>query len=189
MTNLSRAANFWLYNKVAPAGFTADPITMESGRGASRRTAMVHHFADGAIISDGDESRIAAVWLCGSTTVDAFEVADGDDAMCLRCRLAVRLPSGPCVYRAFSRSGALLYIGSTVDAPQRIQTHMGTTKWWHEVARLTFEKHPTEEAVRKAEAEAIWDEPGIYNRGGVRLPLTPVDRLDGLDIEITGGAA
>lgn len=191
MSALDRAAYQWIGGDEVdglPEGITITPFMPESKRAVSRRGGLVHAVSEAAIIADGEESKIIASWYCGGSSMDAMEIADDTDPLCSSCQLAHRLPRRPCVYRAWSEDGTLLYIGSTINPVQRIRAHATGTRWWGEVVRLTFEEYDTEAEVRKAESTAIWNEPSIYNRGGTRSKAsTALDLLGGILVETTGG--
>lgn len=175
MSALSQAAHRWVGRREAVGDATVRIVT--AGIAASRRTAVAHHVADAAEITVGDETTLAAVWVCGGSSVDATLLPD-DSVDCIGCRLAAAMPQGPCVYYAWGEDGELLYIGSTINPSQRMRGHMTQTRWWPEVRRLTFDEHRTERAARVAESEAIASGPGKYNREGVRWPAKLSPLLD-----------
>lgn len=163
MTRLSRASRYWLETQKSLDGATVSIVTI--GVATGRRTGVAHHVADAAEITVNGETMLAARWLCGGSTVDAFAMPDLE-AECVNCRLAAAVPSGPVVYYAWGEDDELLYVGSSVNAPKRIRAHSTQTYWWPEVRRLTFDEHATEVEVRRAELEAIAERPGVYNREG-----------------------
>ena len=184
--SLRTAAYTWLRGDAVPDWCDVEVIDMPSGFGAARRTGLAHRFADGVTLRVDGEHRTVAVWICGATTVDAIALPNGDeDQRCLTCDLAVTLPAGPSVYRAFNIHGVLLYVGSTTNPPQRIRGHMTTTRWWPEVVRIDMEPYATEQQARRAEAEAIRDQPGIYNREFVRRPKTFDSALGGITVTVS----
>ena len=163
MSALSKAARHWLNSDTASDGGAVSVVTI--GVAAGRRTAVAHYVADAAEVTVDGETTLAARWLCGGSSVDAAVI--GEDAVdCVNCRLAAALPSGPVVYYAWGEDDELLYVGSTINAAQRIRGHASATPWWPKVRRLTFDSHPTEVAVRRAELVAINARPGTYNREG-----------------------
>lgn len=74
------------------------------------------------------------------------------------------------VYRMYSASGVLLYIGATVSAPTRVQQHIGVQPWASEVDTIRVQHFPSREEAFFAEADAIRAERPQYNR------LTPPKR-------------
>lgn len=164
--NLSRAARQWLRGGVEKTkGLTI--TVLDGGVIASRKTGVTHHMADAAEITLDGQSVIAGRWLCGGSSVDAVRL-DDDEVACLNCRLAAALTQEPCVYYAWDENDDLLYVGSSINLPQRIRGHMSGTHWWPKVRRLSFDEHLTEFDARRAEAEAIAARPGVHNRDGVR---------------------
>ena len=150
----------------APRGTTITPVDVQSGQAIARRTGVSHYVTDAAEVVTPDGSWLAAVWLCGGSSVDTEAVTDSaDQPDCGSCRLTASLPHGPCVYFAWDAE-TLLYVGSSINVPQRIRSHMTQTPWWDEVNRLTFSQHSTEMEARRAESRAIADRPGLYNREG-----------------------
>lgn len=67
------------------------------------------------------------------------------------------------LYRAFTSDGALLYIGIARSWPDRWSGHRRSAEFFHDVARLAIEKHPTREAALEAEAKAIRTEKPQHN--------------------------
>lgn len=162
----SKAASIWVATRKVPAGAKVSIVDVPSGIAASHRTAIGHYVTDAAEISVNGVTTLAALWLCGGSTVDGF-VVDEPTPDCVACRLAAAIPQGPVVYYAWGEDDELLYVGSTIKGSQRIRAHSTQTRWWSEVRRLTFDSHATERDVRRAEWEAIRDRPGKYNRDGV----------------------
>jgi hypothetical protein len=176
MSALSRAAHQWLTTHTAPEGATATPVDLASGIAASRRTGVGHYVADAAEISVDGDTALAAVWLCGGSTIDGYTIEETTPD-CVTCRIAAVVPSTPCVYYAWGKDDELLYVGSTINAPQRIRAHVRGTAWWSDVRRLTFDEHPTEHAARRAEFVAISAGPGVHNIDGRRRPSNSPDLL------------
>lgn len=174
MSAATRAAHYWLSHEKAPEGATARVVDVRSGVAAARRTGITHHVADSAEVTVDDETTLAVRWLCGGSSIDAFQVDASEGIDCVGCRLAAATPQRPCVYYCWGEGDELLYIGSTTNAAVRIRGHANGTKWWGDVRRLTFDEHETEVAARRAEAAAIRETPGTHNREGRR----PVARED-----------
>ena len=68
-----------------------------------------------------------------------------------------------CVYRYFSQSGQLLYVGSSGDIMSRALSH--ELKSWHQcVDKITLSWFPSRDAARAAEKEIIASEAPLHNR-------------------------
>lgn len=122
-----------------------------SPRGLRHR--IVHATAawrDGQVVYRG-------VWLCGDAATYITLLADDAPAgrTCERCALREQYPPRPVVYRCWSTTGELLYIGSTGDFGTRAYQHRCRSPWWPQTKRVTFDEHPTLNGARAAEAEAI----------------------------------
>lgn len=78
---------------------------------------------------------------------------------------------GHFLYRLYSRSGQLLYVGVTDNCLRRWREHSKVQPWWCEVHRFTQDWFPDRDAVEAAERHAIQVERPvhnkIHNRGGV----------------------
>lgn len=71
------------------------------------------------------------------------------------------------VYRLYSSSNELLYIGSTVNPPQRWSHHKGTKDWWPTVATYTLTWWTDPERAYAEEYKAIRAEQPQHNQLGV----------------------
>lgn len=71
------------------------------------------------------------------------------------------------VYRFFDTDGSLLYVGSTVNPPQRWSSHKGTKDWWPFVTAYTLTWWPTAERAYVEEYKAIRTEQPKHNQLGV----------------------
>lgn len=69
----------------------------------------------------------------------------------------------PCVYRCYSATGELLYVGCTIKATQRIERHRYDSKWFLEVASITIEHFDLWNDAYAAETLAIIEESPKYN--------------------------
>ena len=82
------------------------------------------------------------------------------------------------LYRFFDAAGDLLYVGITLDPGSRWKQHRDDKAWWHEVARVELENHPSREAVLAAEKAAIITEQPryniVHNRGRRLVPVSAV---------------
>jgi ribosome-binding protein aMBF1 (putative translation factor) len=66
------------------------------------------------------------------------------------------------LYRHFSASGELLYVGISNSTLQRLGSHR-SSDWISEIARIEIERFPDKSAARLAEREAIRSEKPRYN--------------------------
>lgn len=82
------------------------------------------------------------------------------------------------LYR-FWEGERLLYVGISIDAYVRASQHRRRADWWPEATHVTFEKHPTREAVFVAERRAIESEAPAYNVAGAEgaRPATSRERF------------
>ncbi|MGW2050794.1 GIY-YIG nuclease family protein [Streptomyces sp. NPDC001858] len=99
------------------------------------------------------------------------------------------------LYRAFSESDELLYVGISSEPYDRFRTHHREKDWWEEdVAKLTLEWFPDRPRAEKAEYEALHAELPLRNErrsytskfAGER-PLAPV--TDDMDVASARGVA
>jgi predicted GIY-YIG superfamily endonuclease len=67
------------------------------------------------------------------------------------------------LYRFYSGSGELLYIGITNRIPRRLNEHSDEKPWYHEVARITVEHLPDRRTALRAETHAIKNERPKFN--------------------------
>jgi len=74
-----------------------------------------------------------------------------------------REPTETDLYRLYDKAGSLLYVGISYSAIRRQADHKRSKQWFHEVAEITIEKHPTREAAQLAERIAIYDERPQHN--------------------------
>ena len=74
------------------------------------------------------------------------------------------------VYRMFDETGALLYVGCTVEMGPRMHHHSLYKAWFSDVRSVTIERHPDRATGLAAEAEAIRTERPMYDGAGVDLP-------------------
>lgn len=76
------------------------------------------------------------------------------------------------LYRFYSRTGKLLYVGLTADPPTRFREHSAVKPWWTAVARITLEMHPDRASVAAAELKVIRTEHPLHNIAGKRPRTT-----------------
>jgi len=67
------------------------------------------------------------------------------------------------LYRFYTATGQLLYVGITMNPAQRFKAHKGTKDWWGDVAGITIEHYETREDLAKAEWRAIQVERPMHN--------------------------
>jgi predicted DNA-binding transcriptional regulator AlpA len=72
-------------------------------------------------------------------------------------------PKGCHLYRHFDEAGALLYVGISLSALNRLMAHMDDSAWYWSIAKVTIEVHPTREAAEAAERQAIRNERPLFN--------------------------
>jgi predicted GIY-YIG superfamily endonuclease len=68
-----------------------------------------------------------------------------------------------CVYRAYSGSGELLYVGMSTNFISRISTHLAKSAWAMKVARFDVKWFESREDASKAEILAIRTENPAHN--------------------------
>ncbi|MES2030860.1 MAG: hypothetical protein V4477_16895 [Pseudomonadota bacterium] len=68
------------------------------------------------------------------------------------------------LYRHFSATGELLYVGIAWSALERLMTgHRTSSRWFDQIARIEIERFPSREAALSAEKAAIRDELPAFN--------------------------
>lgn len=67
------------------------------------------------------------------------------------------------LYRHFSASGELLYVGISNCTVKRFRAHMQTASWAQDIARIEIERFPSRSAAKAAEAVAIAKENPRHN--------------------------
>lgn len=67
------------------------------------------------------------------------------------------------LYRMYNQSGALLYVGMTLNPYGRFRGHRIDKPWWHEVDTIKLERFADRPAVLAAERRAISTEEPLYN--------------------------
>ena len=83
------------------------------------------------------------------------------------------------LYRFYSDTGQLLYVGITMNVTQRFHAHKHTKDWWDQVVGITLQHYPNREDLAAAERRAIEVERPLHNIvrpkvKGVRPP-EPID--------------
>ena len=67
------------------------------------------------------------------------------------------------LYRFYSATGQLLYVGITMNPAQRFRSHRDTKTWWGDVAGISIENYDTREDLENAERRAIQVEHPLHN--------------------------
>lgn len=73
------------------------------------------------------------------------------------------------LYRHFDATGALLYVGISLNAVSRLAQHRMTSAWFDQIARIEIEWHPTRTVACNAERLAIQTENPLHN--GIRYGM------------------
>jgi hypothetical protein len=136
-------------------------VTVKAPYGAAPRGRVIHRPGSAvAFFSDG-KARYAVTWLCRSSA-DAVFLAEPDGRpLCERC---ADLFDPPVVYRCFTATRVLLYIGATDGWRSRLKEHQRKSSWWPEVDDITFERYPTVAEAFAAETLAIRAERPLHNK-------------------------
>lgn len=90
------------------------------------------------------------------------------------------------VYRCFEPTG-LLYVGCSMNLPQRIRTHQVKSFWWPSCARVVVRLFPDVNSAHAAELAAIRTESPRFNIVGRRLSWE-ADEIRDLMLAIRQGA-
>jgi predicted GIY-YIG superfamily endonuclease len=82
------------------------------------------------------------------------------------------------LYRFYSATGQLLYVGITMNPPKRFKNHRDGKEWWSAVSGITVETYNTRDELEKAERRAIQVERPLHNiahndAGQRKLSATP----------------
>ena len=82
------------------------------------------------------------------------------------------------LYRHFSASGRLLYVGISHHPIVRTDSHRSGSPWFDGITRIELQKYPSRATAARAELAAIRNENPLYNRSTVRRrPLKLADYL------------
>jgi hypothetical protein len=68
-----------------------------------------------------------------------------------------------CLYRHYDRHRALLYVGISLSAVQRLDGHHRDSHWFDEIATITIERFSNREKAEAAEKKAIIEEKPLHN--------------------------
>lgn len=67
------------------------------------------------------------------------------------------------LYRFYSDTGQLLYVGITMNPSQRFQSHKHTKDWWGDVVGITLQHYDNRDELAAAEKRAIEVERPMHN--------------------------
>ncbi len=67
------------------------------------------------------------------------------------------------LYRFYTATGQLLYVGITMNPAKRFKAHRGQKDWWSDVAGITIEHYATRQELANAERRAIQVEHPLHN--------------------------
>lgn len=100
---------------------------------------------------------------CGVTvTSGRLYVEPPDVQLCDNCVLDDEV-QWQTVYRAFSATGRLLYVGYSGRILERLASHRRSSSWWPEAARVDIQRFPTGHEARAAEKVALRTEGPLHN--------------------------
>jgi len=71
--------------------------------------------------------------------------------------------NGHNLYRHFDAEGHLLYVGTSLNALNRIGGHKNNSTWYKSIANMTIERFDCKENALKAERKAITEEHPLHN--------------------------
>lgn len=80
------------------------------------------------------------------------------------------------LYRHFNEDGALLYVGISLSAVNRLSAHSRGAPWFSEIVRIEIEKFDTREAAHDAEKKAIAREKPRHNVQHVPKPEPVIEK-------------
>jgi hypothetical protein len=88
-----------------------------------------------------------------------------------------RIPkAGPTeLYRHYDASGALLYVGISLSAIERLRQHRATAEWFDQIARIDVEVFPSRKEAVAAERHAVRTEKPKYNIAAAAIVAIPPD--------------
>lgn len=75
------------------------------------------------------------------------------------------------LYRHFSETGELLYVGMSANPMQRTYAHSANASWFGEVSTIRIERFDSREKARDAELKAIREESPAFNQQGKQNDL------------------
>lgn len=76
------------------------------------------------------------------------------------------------VYRAYDRSGSLLYVGATDNLERRLKAHRRDSGWWMFHTRIESDDYSSRDDALDVEKGLIWNYHPRWNRRD-RNPLVP----------------
>jgi predicted GIY-YIG superfamily endonuclease len=80
------------------------------------------------------------------------------------------------VYRFFSGTGDILYIGMSSNPFMRAVVHKSSSDWYFDVKNMTIDWFESREVAAKKEAEAIRAEKPIHNIASTKTPKSMLPR-------------
>lgn len=78
------------------------------------------------------------------------------------------------LYRFYSDTGQLLYVGITMNPAQRFHSHKHTKDWWDDVVGITLQHYLDRESLAAAERRAIEVERPLHNIVRPKMKGVPV---------------
>lgn len=138
-------------------------VRSKTGLVAGKRGSFAHLDAGIAVVFEDRRARFGARFLCQGGSHNALILRDAS-AFGGVCEFCVDVAAGPCVYRCYDASGALVYIGCTQRFLKRKKAHEKNTPWWPEVADVQVQRYPTVFEAFAAEHLAILAENPRHNR-------------------------
>lgn len=76
---------------------------------------------------------------------------------------ALSADSAHVLYRFYSATGQLLYVGITMNPPKRFKNHRDSKSWWDQVSGITVETYGDRKELESAERRAIQVERPLHN--------------------------
>lgn len=80
------------------------------------------------------------------------------------------------LYRFYSATGQLLYVGITMNPPNRFKSHRDSKEWWGLVSGITVENYRSRKELMQAERRAIKVERPKYNIVHNKQQKTPAQK-------------
>lgn len=82
-----------------------------------------------------------------------------------------------CVYKHYSESDQLLYIGHSCSTLHRLAAHKSSSSWFDQVATIRLEWHKTKKAMLRAERQLIAKHQPPFNVSGKQHKLSLLERV------------
>lgn len=93
------------------------------------------------------------------------------------------------LYRHYDATGALLYVGISASALERLKAHRTEKHWAAQISWIKVEDYPSRVEAERAERLAIYVENPIYNRQRLfpfQAPKAQLDERRATDAEVVG---